>query len=66
MEYLIINAAECEPLLKTDHFVMRNHAVETIKAIEMVKSQVGAEFAVIATNGITQKKLRLCGQQLQN
>ncbi|EAC8354460.1 propanediol utilization protein [Listeria monocytogenes] len=49
VEYLIINAAECEPLLKTDHFVMRNHAVETIKAIEMVKSQVGAEFAVIAT-----------------
>jgi len=49
VEYLIINAAECEPLLQTDCYVMKNHALEVIKAIDIVKKEVGAKHAVIAT-----------------
>lgn len=49
VEYLIINAAECEPLLKTDQYVMRKHALEVIKAIDIIKKEIGAKKAVIAT-----------------
>ncbi|SJZ51262.1 Na+-translocating ferredoxin:NAD+ oxidoreductase RNF, RnfC subunit [Pilibacter termitis] len=49
VEYLIINAAECEPLLKTDHYVMRNHAIEIVKAILTMKEHTKAKYAVIAT-----------------
>lgn len=48
-EYLIINAAECEPLLKTDHYVMKHFAEECVKAIVEVGKMVEAEHVVIAT-----------------
>lgn len=57
VEYLIINAAECEPLLKTDHYVMRNHAVEVIKAIDIMKKEVGAKHAVIATKAYYKEEI---------
>ncbi|WEG72502.1 4Fe-4S dicluster domain-containing protein [Vagococcus intermedius] len=50
-EYFIINAAECEPLLKTDHYVMKNHAKKCIEAITSVGELVQAENVVIATKG---------------
>jgi len=49
VDYLIINAAECEPLLNTDRYVMKNYASEVIKAIDIMKKEVGANQAVIAT-----------------
>ncbi|HCM89712.1 MULTISPECIES: 4Fe-4S dicluster domain-containing protein [Vagococcus] len=48
-EYLIINAAECEPLLKTDHYVMKHFAKECIQAITEVGKIVECENIVIAT-----------------
>ncbi|CAM3247231.1 4Fe-4S dicluster domain-containing protein [Vagococcus fessus] len=48
-EYFLINAAECEPLLKTDHYVMKNHAEKCIQAIAEVGKFVEAEHIVIAT-----------------
>jgi Na+-translocating ferredoxin:NAD+ oxidoreductase RnfC subunit len=48
-EYLIINAAECEPLLKTDHFVMKHFAKECVTAIQEVGKLVSAEKLIIAT-----------------
>lgn len=48
-EYLIINAAECEPLLKTDHYVMNHFAEECIKAITEVGKMVECKNIVIAT-----------------
>ena len=49
VDYLIVNAAECEPLLNTDRYVMKNYALEVIKAIDIMKKEVGAKQAVIAT-----------------
>ena len=57
VEYLIINAAECEPLLKTDHYVMRNHAVEVIRAIDIMKQEVEASYAVIATKAYYKEEI---------
>ena len=57
VEYLIINAAECEPLLRTDHYVMRNHALEIIKAIDIMKQEVNAKYAVIATKAYYKEEI---------
>ncbi|MFQ7234703.1 MAG: SLBB domain-containing protein, partial [Enterococcus hulanensis] len=48
-EYFIINAAECEPLLKTDHYVMNHYADECIQSIAAVGKLLEAEHIVIAT-----------------
>lgn len=48
-EYLIINAAECEPLLKTDHYIMDHYALECVTAIRDVGKLLQAKNIVIAT-----------------
>ncbi|WP_067516500.1 4Fe-4S dicluster domain-containing protein [Endozoicomonas ascidiicola] len=50
-EYLIINAAECEPLLQTDQFLMRERTAELIGGILLAKRQIKATKAVIAVKG---------------
>lgn len=47
-EYFIINAAECEPLLKTDHYIMKRYAEECIEAIIAVGKQLQAQHLIIA------------------
>jgi Na+-translocating ferredoxin:NAD+ oxidoreductase RnfC subunit len=47
VEYYIINAAECEPLLETDKYIVRNFSGEIIKAAEAVAAEVDAENVVI-------------------
>jgi len=49
IEYLIVNAAECEPLLQTDQYAMNNQATEIIIALEMIKKELEIEHVVIAT-----------------
>ena len=48
VDTLIINGAECEPLLRTDRWLMRNRANEMILAIEAARQQLGANRAAIA------------------
>jgi Na+-translocating ferredoxin:NAD+ oxidoreductase RnfC subunit len=48
VETLIINAAECEPLLRTDRWLMIHKAPEMVAAVCRVKEQLGAPRAVIA------------------
>lgn len=50
-EYLIINAAECEPLLQTDQYLMRERAIELAGGILLAKKQIQASKAVIAVKG---------------
>lgn len=47
-EHLIINAAECEPLLRTDRYVMRNFAPEIISGCEAALKHLGANDCTIA------------------
>ena len=47
-EYMIINGAECEPLLNTDKYLMRHFAREIVSAAEECGKQVGAAHVVIA------------------
>ncbi len=48
VEHLIINAAECEPLLRTDRYIMCNKAREIISACESVREHLGAVDCTIA------------------
>ena len=48
VEYLIINGAECEPLLRTDRWLMRHKAKELVKAVEAIGTMVCASHLNIA------------------
>ncbi|MEG1642139.1 MAG: 4Fe-4S dicluster domain-containing protein [Synergistaceae bacterium] len=50
-EYLIINAAECEPLIETDKFICRNFADEVVDAVLKTGAHLGATKLVIALKG---------------
>ncbi len=47
-EYMIINGAECEPLLHTDKYLMRHFAGEIVSAAELCGQQTGAGRVIIA------------------
>jgi Na+-translocating ferredoxin:NAD+ oxidoreductase RnfC subunit len=48
VEYFIINGAECEPLLKTDQYLMRNRSNELAAAAGMIGEHTGASRIVFA------------------
>lgn len=48
VEYLIINAAECEPLLRTDRYLMKHRAKDILDAVKAVGSLVKAAHLYIA------------------
>ncbi|MGI6181296.1 MAG: 4Fe-4S dicluster domain-containing protein [Agathobaculum sp.] len=50
-ECLIVNAAECEPLIETDKYLCRTCAPQIIQAVLAVKEHLGANRAVIALKG---------------
>ena len=48
VEYLIVNGAECEPLLRTDRYIMLHHAPQLVKAILALKEELSISRCVIA------------------
>ena len=48
VEWLIVNGAECEPLLRTDRYLMRHNAGRVVRAAGAVARMVGAKHCVIA------------------
>ena len=49
VEYLIANAAECEPLLRTDQFLMLKEAKKIVKALCIIGNEVSAKRIIIGT-----------------
>lgn len=47
-ECVIINGAECEPLLRVDQQLMRDNSQKIVSALSLVMEQVGASKGVIA------------------
>ena len=45
---IICNAAECEPLLYTDYYVIKNHIEGVIGGIQLAKEHLGAKRVVFA------------------
>ena len=50
-EYVIINGAECEPLLRVDQQLMATETEKILEALKLVMEQVGASKGVIALKG---------------
>ncbi|HYE82885.1 MAG TPA: 4Fe-4S dicluster domain-containing protein [Clostridia bacterium] len=48
VEYLILNGAECEPLLKSDQYLMRNMSSQLVSAAELIGDSVGASRIIFA------------------
>ena len=48
VEYLIINGAECEPLLRTDRYIMKHLGDRVVSAVEAVGELLGAKECRIA------------------
>lgn len=51
-EYLLLNAAECEPLLHTDKYILRHFAGEILDALKETAAQVEAGKIFIAVKAV--------------
>jgi len=61
IEQLIINGAECEPLLRTDRYLMRTKAAELVETIAALKSELNIEKCTIGLKeGYTDEIKALC------
>ncbi len=47
-DYFIVNAAECEPLIETDKFLIRLRPADLIKAVDIISDFIGAKERFIA------------------
>lgn len=56
---LIINAAECEPLLQTDKYLMRTKPEIIIRTVEETGKQVEAHDLIIALKGKNKEEVRI-------
>lgn len=48
IEYFIVNGAECEPLLRTDRYIMLHKAPQLVQAIQALKTELQIQNCVIA------------------
>lgn len=61
LEYLIINGAECEPLLRTDRYIMKNRSAEIVRAVQAVAEALSIPRCVIAVKHHYAEEIRsLC------
>ncbi|MEJ8553328.1 4Fe-4S dicluster domain-containing protein [Tepidibacter sp. Z1-5] len=61
----IINAAECEPLLKTDKYIIRNYSDEIIKTIDIIANQINAKNIVIALKRVYEEEIKILSASIQ-
>ncbi|BAH05814.1 4Fe-4S dicluster domain-containing protein [Clostridium kluyveri] len=47
VEYFIVNGLECEPLLQSDKYLMRNYSDEIVETVQKIGEAIGAAHAVI-------------------
>lgn len=57
IQYLIVNGAECEPLLRTDRYIMLHHAGALVKAIQALADELQIPNCVIAVKHHYEKEI---------
>lgn len=62
----IINGIECEPLLETDKYLMREHADALIKIIMIIQSHLKASRAVIGIKDKNKKEIQILKNAIQS
>lgn len=65
VEWLIINGAECEPLLRTDRYLMRHEAIKVVKAAAAAARMTEAAQCVIALKRAYSKEIEALTQALE-
>lgn len=65
VEYFIINAAECEPLLNTDKYLMATKSIEMLTAIEEVGKLIEAEHIIIAIKKKYTKEINILKDSIE-
>lgn len=65
IHHLILNGAECEPLLRTDRYLMIHHAAQIVSAAAAVKQAVGARQCTIALKGSYQEEISSLEQAIR-
>lgn len=65
VDYLIVNAAECEPLLNTDKYLMTTKPKEMLKAMDIVGKSIEAKNLVIAIKEKYQKEIQLLKHEIE-
>jgi Na+-translocating ferredoxin:NAD+ oxidoreductase RnfC subunit len=65
VDTLIVNAAECEPLLRTDRTLLLREAPRILEAVAAVRAQLGAKRAVIALKASYTKEIAALRQAIE-
>ena len=65
-EYLIINAAECEPYLTSDHRVMMEHAEEICIGVSLLRKALGVPNAYIGIESNKPEPIRVMTEAAKN
>jgi len=63
---LILNAAECEPYITCDEMLLREHALEVIVGMRIMKHALGAERCIIGLENDKHSAYRALREQVQN
>ena len=65
-ETIIMNCAECEPLLKLHRQLLKEHAREILKAFQLVAETVGAKEAIIGIKKEYESTIVALGEHLED
>lgn len=65
-DWFIINAAECEPLLRTDRYLMINESDKLIIAAEQIGEHLGAKNIIIATKESYKKEIESLQKSIES
>lgn len=66
VEYFVVNAAECEPLIETDKYLCRTFADRIVKTIPVIAESLGASRKVIALKGAYEKEIAALREAIKN
>lgn len=61
VKQIVVNAAECEPLMMVDHHIFRKHLQAIINTLNLMLDTIGAESAII---GIKKKNVHLLDKNI--
>lgn len=64
-EYILLNGAECEPLLRVDQQLMELFPDEIIRGFEMAGRQVGAEKAIMGVKGKHKEVIQILRERIE-
>lgn len=66
VDTVIVNGAECEPLLRVDQELMEKRTAELINGLEFVREATGAQQLVIALKGKYEKAIKNLTKEISN